>query len=423
MTVTVEPAVLEGRIPAIASKSQAHRLMICAALSEKETQIFCREPSEDILATVRCLEALGARIQRKRDSFRVMPLPRGEADTARLNCGESGSTYRLLAPLACALGRSADFCLAGKLPERPMESLWAALETHGAWIEGKGTACPRVTGPISPGRYEISGGVSSQFISGLLFALSSFPGENELKIRGQTVSGGYIRMTLDALNLFGVQTEYVDGSYLVIGRESLITPGTVTVEGDWSNAAFWLCAGAIGRKDITLTGILPESLQGDRAICQLLRNFGAKVEVRKDCVTARPGELNGICVDIAGIPDLAPVLAVAAAGAKNETILKNAGRLRLKESNRLHTICQTLNLLGGEAFYTEDEIHICGKGGLRGGTVDSCGDHRIAMMAAVSSALCRESVCITNAQAVEKSYPAFFEDFAALGGRITKEER
>lgn len=423
MTVTVKPAALEGRLQAIASKSQAHRLLICAALSDRETRISCRGSSRDILATAGCLEALGAKIRKEKDAFRITPIPRGNTQTAILDCGESGSTYRLLTPLVCGFNRTAEFCLSGKLPERPMESLWLALEAHGARIERKGTDSPSVAGPISPGRYEIDGGVSSQFISGLLFTLPRLPGDSELIIGGKAVSGGYIRMTLDALKEFSVKAEPTLVGYHIPGRQKFLSSGEIAVEGDWSNAAFWMCAAAARGEGISLTGIHAESLQGDRAVCEILRQFGAKVELSGDAVTVWPGDLHGICVDVGEIPDLVPALAVAAAGAQGETVFKNAGRLRWKESNRLRTVCNTINSLGGMAAYTEDEIHILGQGSLSGGTADSCQDHRIAMMAAAASVLCVKPVSITNAETVEKSYPAFFEDMASLGGCLTKEER
>lgn len=423
MRITVAPSVPEGLIEAIPSKSQAHRLLICAALSKGKTQIACKSPSEDILATARCLRALGAEITLDNDAFFVTPTS-GErlVKNAVLDCGESGTTYRLLAPLACTLSKNATFLLSGRLPLRPMESLWKALEKQGISVIGKGTASPSVSGVMKPGRYDVPGDISSQFVSGLLLTLPNLEGESGIALRGEAVSRGYIDMTLAALDKFGVKIINTEYGFLVPGKQEFTSPGTIAVEGDWSNSAFWLCAAATGGGGITVSGLSADSLQGDRSVCDLLRLFGAHVVISGNCVTVAPGELHGICISAENIPDLVPALAVTAVGASGETVIRDAGRLRMKESNRITAICDVIQLLGGHAATSGDTLTIQGGGKLRGGVVDSHGDHRIAMMAAAMAAMCKSDVTIENAHAVGKSYPTFFEDYNKLTGCVREGE-
>lgn len=421
MTVTITPKILGGKLPAIASKSQAHRLLICAALSDGQTEIICPTFSEDILATARCLNALGAEIVRKENGFTVTPITVKDNTLRTLDCGESGSTYRFLVPLVCAMGLGARFKLSGRLPSRPMDDLFELLKARGATIGCKENNYTEVYGPISPGTYEIPGNVSSQYISGLLFALPCLGQESEIIITGGVSSAGYIRMTLDALRAFSVEATSESDRLRVPGGGKYKTPGRLAVEGDWSNAAFWLCAAAAGGEGITVTGLNQNSSQGDRAVCDILRRFGAEVEWNADSVTVKASGLRAVSVDVGDIPDLVPALAVATAAAEGESVFFNARRLRFKESDRLKSVCDTLRNLGGDAEYTQDTLKIRGKP-LKGGTVDSHGDHRIAMLAAAASVLCKESVTITRAEAVEKSYPDFFEDFALLGGSVRREK-
>jgi 3-phosphoshikimate 1-carboxyvinyltransferase len=314
------------------------------------------------------------------------------------------------------------FKLGGRLPDRPMEALWTTLEAHGAKISGKGKDFTELAGPISSGIYEIPGNISSQFISGLLFALPCLTGDSEIRINGGIASAGYIQMTLDALQAFSVTIIRKAYGFYIPGGQCFVSPGEAIPEGDWSNAAFWLCA-ASACKDITLYGLKTKTVQGDSAVCDILRRYGAEVKQETESVTIRPGALHGITFAAEDIPDLVPALAVTAAAANGTTIIEQVGRLRLKESDRVKTVVDTLKNLGGNAECTDDMIIIHGYGRLIGGTVDACGDHRIAMMAAAASVICKEKVIITGAEAIYKSYPAFFEDFRILGGVIDKEEQ
>ena len=421
MKVTLHPFTPSGKIKAIASKSAAHRLLICAAFADKSTELVCEEINEDISATVRCLNALGAKITRRGTSFTVLPI-KNPRQNAVLDCGESGSTMRFLVPVVAALGCGADFAMSGRLPNRPLSPLREELEAHGISFSAAGTNPLTLRGKICAGEYRIRGDVSSQFISGLLFALSLIEGESQIKIEGKLESAPYVNMTLDALYEFDAEPEHTPDGFAVTGRKRFTSPEKLTVEGDWSNAAFALCAGAVSKKaKVSVFGLDPESTQGDRAIIETLVRFGADIRRKGDCFTVRGGELCGIALDASNIPDLVPVIAVVAAAAEGQTIISGASRLKIKESDRLATVTEMLSALGADIKMTDDGLIINGGGALRGGEVSSFGDHRIAMSAAVASVICTDTVSVTTAEAVAKSYPAFWEDIVSLGAEIKKE--
>jgi 3-phosphoshikimate 1-carboxyvinyltransferase len=313
-----------------------------------------------------------------------------------LPCGESGSTFRFLLPVVGALGRKASFILEGRLPERPLSPLYEELVRHGCKLSPQGANPFTIEGQLTPGSYTLDGGVSSQFISGLLFALPLLGGDSTISLTGKAESLPYIEMTLDTLKTFQINIGYDGKAFTIPGRQKYISPGTVQVEGDWSNAAFWLCAGAVSGNTVTVTGLDPHSKQGDRAVAEILGRFGK--------------DLHGIEIDAANIPDLVPILSVVAAAAKGPTRIYNAGRLRDKESDRLAAIRDVLGKLGADIRETEDGLVINGGKPLTGGTVSSWGDHRIAMSAAIAAVLCAGPVIIQGAEAADKSYPTFFDE-------------
>jgi len=392
MTKHITPHPITGTVPAIVSKSMAHRLMICAALAKEPTEVICQGTSKDIEATRSCLASI-------------------KDGTRPLRCGESGSTLRFLLPVAAALGLDTEFYMEGRLPDRPLSPLDTQLTAHGAILQKDG-ATLHVSGKLTPGDYTLPGDISSQYISGLLFALPLLDAPSTLSVTGKIESAPYISMTLDALKQFGIEIT-VENQIFRIPACGYRSPGSVFVEGDWSNAAFWLCAGSISAP-VTVTGLDENSLQGDKAVFEILRRFGANCEHLGDRFTVSPGDLQPLEIDAAAIPDLIPILSVVAAKAPGTTRIYNAGRLRLKESDRIETVHRLLTDLGGQAEQTSDGLLIHGGKPLAGGTVDSCNDHRIAMAAAVASALCTGPVTVTGAQAVEKSYPHFWEDLEAL---------
>ncbi len=425
MNVIVEPGILGGTIPAIPSKSVVHRLLICAGLSDRSNSLGCRVISEDVRATARCLSALGAAVEIGDRVISVSPAAARQDGTIEMDPGESGSTYRFFTPLVSALGRSVRFTLHGKLPSRPMEPLWDEMERHGVTISGKGSEHPILTGQLTPGEFRIRGDISSQFFTGLLLSLPLLNGDSRIIVGGRLESVGYVAITLEALEQFGVKIVSVPDGFIVPGNQKYTAPERIEAEGDWSNSAFWLCAGA-ARAPVTVTGLKHPSRQGDSAVLAMLKNFGADVRLGASSVTVAPprdGGLRETTLDVGDTPDLVPALAIAAAAVNGTTRIVNAGRLRLKESDRIASVCAALQSLGGRTESDDDSITIFGTGRLRGGTVDACGDHRIAMLGATAATLCAEPVEIIGAQATNKSYPGFFDDLAAFGLKVRINER
>lgn len=423
MNIVIAKPPQGGTIQAIASKSHAHRALIAASLADAPTSVACGEVNEDILATARCLQALGAQIQYENGVFSVIPLTRPVSKEPRvLDVGESGSTLRFMLPLACALGATASFVMGGRLPQRPLSPLYEELAAHGCTLSPQGRSPLAVSGQLAGGTYRIAGNVSSQFITGLLFALPLLPTDSQIEILGTLESRPYVACTLQVLADFGISITERDNRFAISGKERFISPKTIRVEGDWSNAACWFTLGALQAAPVTVTGLNPASPQGDKAFLSMLERFGAQVKSTETSITVSGGTLHGITVDASATPDLVPMIAAVALAAGGETRIQNAARLRLKESDRLHAIAQTLRTFGAQIAETADGLTIHGGAPLHGGTVSACGDHRIAMMAAVVSTLCDDPVTIENADAANKSYPRFFDDFRSLGGTAREVE-
>ncbi len=418
MRAYLQPGMLSGVIPAIPSKSDAHRLLICAALSKGETRLHLRGTSQDIDATAACLRSLGAEITRQGAITRVNGIG-SVTNTPILDCGESGSTLRFLLPVAAALGSGAVLEGRGRLPQRPITGLTDAMNGHGVSFDSEMLPIT-VSGKLKSGVFEVPGNVSSQYITGLLLALPLCGEECKIRLTSPLVSRAYVDMTLSAMARFGVRVEILEDGYRIPGGQCYQSPGEVQVEGDWSNAAFFLAAGAIGNP-VTVTGLSGASSQPDARILEYLTRFGAKVELCGDAYSVTGGELHGCTIDVGESPDLFPILAVTAAFAKGDTTLCNAARLRIKESDRIESTAALLQNLGGYVTIGEDFLTIHG-GSLTGGTVSAWGDHRIAMAAAVAASCAGGPVILEGAEACRKSYPGFFEDFSRLSGRVRLEE-
>jgi 3-phosphoshikimate 1-carboxyvinyltransferase len=450
--VTLLPGSVSGRVAAIPSKSHLHRLLICASLVNtgetfvnKPTHLrFQHSQAEDINATVDCLSALGAKIETVEEGFIVTPIDRHHLpDGAVLPCGESGSTLRFMLPMVCALGVSGKFTMSGRLPERPLAPLDTELSRHGVrlWRSNPNTLC--CEGKLTARDYILPGNISSQYISGLLLALPLMEGNSSLTVTEPIESADYMAMTIQTVKTFDLNLKITKNRYEIHGSPHFYpapkfahlrfegaeqTPNSsLSVEGDWSNAAFWLCAGAMPRTDssggnIEVSGLDRQSVQGDREICAILERIGAHIEWKKNVLCVSEDKRHGVEIDASAIPDLVPVLCAVAAVSTGETIVKNAERLRLKESDRLSTTSQTLNALGAKITEEPSGLRIQGVSRLTGGIVDAWGDHRIAMMAAIASLACEGVVTITGAQAVRNSYPAFWEKFRALGKGVIIEE-
>ncbi len=387
MNITVFPAKLKGRIMAVTSKSHMQRLLICASLADQPTDILCSHISDDIQAAVDCLTALGADMIRTEYGYRVIPI--GQVpEKATLPCGESGAVLRFLLPVTGALGVDTTFILSGRLAQRPLNPLLREMEIHGCRFQWVSKDRLRCSGKLRGGTFTLPGNISSQFISGFMMAFPLIGGPCLLNIIGEIASGPYIQMTQDVLSLFGISS---------LSCKQFKSPGVVHAEGDWSGAAFYLGANALGN-DITVQGLDPESSQADKTIRPVL-------PVLNDNAT----------VDTSDFPDLVPIMAVVAA--RNQgAVFTGISRLRLKESDRVTSIRAMLAALGISTDCTENALTVY-PGKFRGGIVDSCGDHRIAMAAAIAATAASQPVTILNAHCVSKSYPGFWEDYQTLGGR------
>ena len=397
-------------------------MLICAALSDTPCTIVCQSVNRDMEATVNCLNALGADITYTDGKFNVQPISQVNKG-ATLDCGESGSTLRFLLPVATALGADATFTGQGRLPERPLSPLYEEMTAHGVKMSENGHMPLKCEGKLPAGLYTIDGGISSQFISGLLMALPLTGIQSKIVITGKQESASYIGLTLDALKQFGIEIQTTTDGYIIPSGQEFTTPDTqIAVEGDWSAAAFWITAGVAGSKPVTCTGLNYEySAQGDRRIVDVLRKMGADITTTGNTITARPSNLTAAQIDCADIPDLVPILAVAASSAQGTTIFDNIRRLRIKESDRVQSILQLLGMAGIYAFASDNTLTVTG-GPARNCSYDPSGDHRMAMAAAVLASAKEIKITISDAECTAKSYPAFFDDFNALGGIVLKQQ-
>lgn len=401
----------------ISSKSDVHRLLIASALAESETRIELDGWSEDIEATTNCLEALGARVKREKQAIVVTPLTHGKAQDAILDCGESGSTLRFLLPIVSALGSTSIITGAGRLPERPIGVLLDELKAHGSEFS-KDTLPLTMSGQLRGGVYTLPGNVSSQFITGLLLALPMLKEDSEIRLTTAVESMGYIQMTLQTLKLFSIEIIETEQGYLIQGGQKYRSPKNIVADGDWSSAAFWLASGAMSG-EITCTGLKMDSCQADKEIVSILKRFGAQVEEKGTSVVVRPAKLQGISIDASQIPDLVPILCTVAAQAEGVTEIYNAGRLRIKESDRLQAMAEGLTKLGVKIEEKPEGIVIHGGGEKLEAAeshLEAFNDHRIVMALAVAAMARRSVAILEGAQAVNKSYPSFFAHFVKLGG-------
>ncbi len=405
MDIKITPAQISGSIEGIASKSFAHRALICACLAKGKSQIKINTTSADIEATVECLRNLGAGIEKNGVIYTVTPIG-ALPEKTEIDCGESGSTIRFLLPVICALGIKTEIHGSGRLPERPLSPLKEELIRMGAEISDSFPL--NVSGKISAGEYSLRGDVSSQFVTGLLMALS-YLGGGVIKLIPPVQSRPYIDITLQVLRTFGADIKEENNTFYI--NQNPLSGCDFAVEADWSNAAFPLCMGA------EVMGLNPDSTQGDKAIIEVLKKMGVSVTENGGSFKADLSSLHGCRIDASDIPDAVPVIAAIAATAQGETVIYNAERLRIKESDRIQTTVSMIHALGGDIAETSDGMIINGKPFLSGGETESFNDHRIAMAAAVAALKCKGEVIIRNAEAVNKSYPAFFEDYNKLGGK------
>lgn len=432
MNQTIINKPISGTISVPESKSLAHRYLIIEALAGEAGKVVCHNKSNDIEATINCLRELGLR--------KPVESPLISDNIRILDCAESGTTYRFMLPIAAALGINSLFVLHKSLVDRPMDPLLKALKAHGVRSEIREdntnlsgyekVSRVLVTGKLTGGSFILPGNISSQFISGLLLALPLLDVNSTLIVEGHLESTSYVAMTIAVMRQAGIKITAEKGSgrigytFKVPGNQHYhFEEEKIGIEKDWSNAAYFLVAGAIGKSPITCLDLNLESIQGDKRILNILRAFGADVSIHGRNVTVNGGILKGINIDARDIPDLIPVVALLACAATGVTKIINIQRLRFKESDRRSTIAKALQALGAEINVTEDTMLIKGLGipgnidnflVLKGGNANSYGDHRIAMMAAVAACISKNPVQLSNADAVAKSYPDFFDDFSKL---------
>ena len=417
MITTIYPKSLKGNIGAPPSKSITHRALIAASLSKGWSKIENVLESQDILATSGAMVDFGATINRHDTWVDIFSKGQLQQPKHPVNCRESGSTLRFLAPFGALVEDPVVFNGDGKLKTRPMDDYFKIFEEkHVRFAYNEGLPLV-VEGQLTAGNYSVKGNVSSQFISGLMLSLPLVEGDSEIIVTTPLESKGYTDLTIDVLSHFGVKIDRVNDQHYRIKGNQKYKRADFRVEGDYSQAAFWIVAGLIGSV-VQIDGLNMDSVQGDKKIIDIVKSMNGKIQVEGQRVIAKRSETFGTVIDGSQCPDLIPILTVLAAVSNGKTEIINASRLRLKESDRLKAIASELNKLGAQIIENEDGLTIFGHEHLEGGIVDSWNDHRIAMSLAIASIRCKEMVTITNSHAIEKSYPHFFEDFKKLGGII-----
>lgn len=426
--VKIIPGALAGTVNVPSSKSMGHREIICAALAQGISIIDNISMSEDIKATLRCLNALGVKSElaagkfKGRSAVKIYGTGSVKAAGDVCDCGESGSTLRFLLPLGAMCGKPVTYAGAGRLGERPLKPYYDIFAKQGIKYAPEQGLPVTVTGRLHSGKFLLPGNVSSQFVSGLLFALPLLDGDSEIVITTPLESQSYVDLTLVALKKYGIRVQNNAYKIFNVPGNQRYHSGNACVEGDWSQAAFWLAAGCLNGR-IICGGATDESLQGDRAVKNILMSMGGRISAVSGGLLAEKSRLREVVIDAADCPDIIPVLTVAAAAAEGTTRIINAGRLRIKECDRLHAVAAELNKLGADVTEEAESLTVNGKPqGLRGGCVSAWNDHRIAMSMAVASLVCKEPVIIDGSESVKKSYPDFWQDFAMLGGRFVQGE-
>lgn len=416
--IKIENRQLKGSLDAISSKSMAHRYLFCSALSDSETLLYLPDISEDIQITINCLKTLGAKIEIKEDYLLIKPIDKTKLskEIYSFDLKESGTTLRFLLPIASTLVESSKFTGSGRLPARPIKELLQILKKSNCILSSDNMPF-EIINKFKFKDVSIVGNISSQYISGLLLASPLQDEDININVLGNLESKPYVDMTIQVMKEYGVYVNEAKNNYSV-NKTYYKSPKKAVVEGDWSNMAFFLVAGAISENPINISGLNLNSLQGDKKILEILKSFGANISMDKSMITVSKNILNPLEIDISDIPDLLPILAVLSAKAIGKTRFYNAGRLRFKESDRLKSTSNMIKNLGGNSIEKDDELIIIGSGKLNGGSVDSYNDHRIAMSASIASIICKNPVILKNEKSVNKSYSKFYKDFESLGGSI-----
>lgn len=417
--VSIEGSTLRGQIEIPSSKSMSHRHLLCAALSQGTSTIHKVQTSEDVEATLRVVKVLGAEVIREGTTLHVQGKNFGKGKLPyHFACGESGSTLRFSIPIGMVLTGEKSFHGEGGLPKRPLKEYLRNFDALGIQYEYQNRLPFSTKDTLKAGKYHLTGGESSQYLSGLMMALPLLQGDSEIHIEGLMESQDYVTLTQDVLKTHGITIDEMDENTIHIKGGQHYAPQVSTVEGDYSQGAFFIVAGLIGEEPVHCTNLKATSQQADRRILEVVSAMGGKLEKMEDGVKVYPSATKGTVIDARQCPDIIPILAVLASLSEGTTEIVNGSRLRIKESDRIKSTVALLESLGGQVEETAEGMVIQGKPQLLGGFVDSFGDHRIVMAAAVAALRCEHPVVIDGAEAVNKSYPKFFEDFAAIGGKV-----
>lgn len=416
--VKITPTKLQGVVQVPPSKSLAHRAIICASLAKGVSRIDNIEYSKDIQATIKAMKSLGTKIKEYDNYLIIDGTSTFTKQNSEIDCEESGSTLRFMVPISIVEENKVHFMGRGNLGKRPLDTFYEIFDRQNiGYIYKKDVLDLYVVGKLKPDHYLIPGNISSQFITGLLFALPLLKGDSIIEITSPLESKGYIDLTLQMLNQYGIKVINNDyKSFIVMGNQEY-TACDYRVEADFSQAAFYLVAGAIGN-DVILKDLNLDSLQGDKATLDILEAMGAMINVVNEGIKVTSNELLATTVDASQCPDVIPVVCVALALAKGKSAVINAKRLRIKECDRIVATSSQINELGGIVTELSEGMIIEGVNEFQGGNCLSYDDHRIAMMLAIAATRCSHSVIIDNMECVEKSYPSFWEDYQSLGGVI-----
>lgn len=425
-SIKVYPKTLQGEVNIPPSKSLAHRAIICAALGEGSTIVDNIDLSDDMIATIQGMRALGAIINEKGNYLEITGLNSEQAKNNRdfervIDCNESGSTLRFIIPIALIHEGATRFIGRGNLGKRPLKIYYDIFEEQNIEYTPSDDKLDLVVkGTLKSGEFKVKGNVSSQFITGLMFALPLLDGDSKIVITTELESKGYIDLTLSVLKDFGIEVENKNYKEFIIKGNQSYKSTLYRVEGDYSQGAFFLCADALGSK-VVVNDLKEDSLQGDREVIDILKKLGAGIGVNKNGIVAYEKLLRGTVIDGAQCPDIIPVLAGVASLSKGRTEFINIGRLRIKECDRISAVAQELNKLGAKVTEKEDGLIIEGVSEFKGGCeVWSHKDHRIAMMLSIMATKCRFPIVIKDYECVSKSYPNFFRDYASLGGEASE---
>ncbi len=416
--LTITPNKLKGDIVLPPSKSLSHRAIICAALAKGKSKIDNIEFSDDIKATISCLKAMGTIVEEYDDYVIVDGKGTFTIDKCEMDCNESGSTLRFMVPIALVKHSTNHFIGQGRLGQRPLNTYYEIFDRQGIeYMYKQDVLDMYAIGQLKPDTYEIPGDISSQFISGLMFALPLLDGDSVIEVKGLLESKGYIDLTLDMLNAFGIEVENQDYQRFVIKGNQEYQPCDKRVEADFSQAAFYLVASALG-SDLVIKDLNLESAQGDKAVLEYLLQMGCELEVLDEGIRLTVDKLKAIEVDASQCPDVIPVLSVALGLADGTSNVINAKRLRIKECDRIDATVDLVNTLGGKITSTEDSMEIIGVDSYHAGNCRTYDDHRLAMSIAIAATVATGEVTVDNKECVAKSYPTFWEDYTMLGGII-----